>query len=143
MTTIWVSHRMYLGTFDLWCFKDIWGTFGELAMYHEIWISKCYFRCSYYSFPIKHFIEAQTKKLIIILIFFLFKPVFSSAWLCQQSYCHGAGVLSFSLTWDPMGAKISKRYSSSFHPIWAKLYDKLGSHEGIKSYGIYWRSAKI
>ncbi len=24
---------------------------------------------------------------------------------------------SFSLTWDPMGAKISKRYSSSFHPI--------------------------
>ncbi len=24
---------------------------------------------------------------------------------------------SFSLTWDPMGAKISKRYSSIFHPI--------------------------
>ena len=45
---------------------------------------------------------------------------------------------SFSLTWDPMGAKISKRYSSSsFHPIWAKLYDNLGRHEGIKSYGIY------
>ncbi len=39
--------------------------------------------------------------------------------------------------------KISKRYSSSsFHPIWAKLYDKSGSHDGIKSYGIYWRSAK-
>ena len=32
---------------------------------------------------------------------------------------------SFSLTWHPMGAKISKCYSfSSFHPIWAKLYGK-------------------
>ena len=43
-----------------------------------------------------------------------------------------------------MGAKISKRYSpSSFHPIGAKFYDKQGSHEAIKSYGIYWRYAKI
>ncbi len=83
------------------------------------------------------------------------QTIFSSAWLCQQSYCYGAGVrpfqfsnfydfFSFSLTWDPMRAKMSKRYSSSsFHPIWAKLYHKLGSHEGIKSYGRYWRSAKI
>ncbi len=51
---------------------------------------------------------------------------------------------SFSLTWDPMRAKISKRYSTSiFHPIWAKFYHKLGSHEGIEGYGRYWRSAKI
>ncbi len=44
-----------------------------------------------------------------------------------------------------MGTKMSKRYSYSFHPIWAKLYDKLGTctHGGIKSYGIYWQCAKI
>ncbi len=104
--------------------------------------------------------------------------VFSSAWLCQQSYCRGVGVrrpsvvrklrslgvrcidpghilwvapsppylqvilclfvflakisifkflrfcFSFSFIWDPMGANISKRYASSFHPICAKVYEK-------------------
>ncbi len=30
-------------------------------------------------------------------------------------------LFSFSLTWDPIEAKISKRYSYNFHLIWAKL----------------------
>ncbi len=31
-----------------------------------------------------------------------------------------------------MGLEISKHYSSyTFHPNWAKLYDKYGSHRGI------------
>ncbi len=81
--------------------------------------------------------------------------IFSSAWLCQQSYCRGARVrpltqvsqkasysphlqatffsnfslftfFLFSLTWDPMGTKILKRYfSHSFDPISTKLYDKM------------------
>ncbi len=39
---------------------------------------------------------------------------------------------SLSLTCDPMGAKILKRYfSDSFGPISTKLYDKYISHGGI------------
>ncbi len=34
-------------------------------------------------------------------------------------------IFSFSLTWDPMGAKISKRYfSHNFDPISPKRYDR-------------------
>ncbi len=40
--------------------------------------------------------------------------------------------VSFSLTCDPMGAKISKRcFSHNFDPISPKLYDKYNSHGGI------------
>ncbi len=30
-----------------------------------------------------------------------------------------------------MGLEVTKRYAYSFHPIWAKLYDKFGSRKGI------------
>ncbi len=40
--------------------------------------------------------------------------------------------MKFLLTQNHMGLEISKRYASySFHPIWAKLYDKYGNHWGI------------
>ncbi len=48
--------------------------------------------------------------------------------------------VSFSLTWDSMGANISKRYSS-FHPIWANLYENKVVMGEYKVMGI-WRSAK-
>ncbi len=42
---------------------------------------------------------------------------------------------SFSLTWDPMGAKISKRYfSHSYYPISTKLY---GNHGNPGDTGFY------
>ncbi len=38
----------------------------------------------------------------------------------------------FLLTRNHMGLEMTKCYPSySFHPIWAKLYDKYGSHSGI------------
>ncbi len=44
---------------------------------------------------------------------------------------------SFSLTWDPMGAKISKRYSSlSFHSISTKFYCKYVGQEGMGIQGV-------
>ncbi len=45
--------------------------------------------------------------------------------------------VSFSLTLDLTGAKISKRHSYNFHPFWAKLYDIWGSHGRIKSYKFF------
>ncbi len=40
--------------------------------------------------------------------------------------------LAFSLTWDPVGAKISKRnFSHSYHLSSTKPYDKYVSHGGI------------
>ncbi len=43
------------------------------------------------------------------------------------------GTLNFLLAQKRMGLEISKRYSSySFHPIWAKLYDKYGGHGEYK-----------
>ncbi len=45
---------------------------------------------------------------------------------------------SFSLTygtlWEQKKKKKSKLHSYNFHLIWGKLYDKWGSHWGIKSY---------
>ncbi len=39
---------------------------------------------------------------------------------------------------EPYGAGNFKSYSSySFHLIWAKLYDKYGSHRGILSHGYF------
>ncbi len=31
-----------------------------------------------------------------------------------------------------MGLEITKRYSYTFHPLWAKLYDKYGIHREYK-----------
>ena len=40
--------------------------------------------------------------------------------------------LEICVNTEPYGAEISKRYSLySFHPIWAELYVKYGSHRGI------------
>ncbi len=45
--------------------------------------------------------------------------------------------MKFLLTQEYMGLEISKRYSSYiFYPIWAKRYDKYGSHNGMWSYDI-------
>ncbi len=39
--------------------------------------------------------------------------------------------MKFFLIQNHMGLEITKRYSYSIHPIWAKLYNKYGSHRGI------------
>ncbi len=36
-----------------------------------------------------------------------------------------------------MELEITKPHSYTFHPTWAKLYDKYGSHRGIQSYGYF------
>ena len=50
--------------------------------------------------------------------------------------------VSFSLTWDPMGAKVSRRYSYSFHLIWDKLYEVINlsaiCQEKVKNFMALW-----
>ncbi len=43
------------------------------------------------------------------------------------------GTLKFSLTQDHVGLEISKRYSYSFHPKSAKLYEDIDYHGGIQA----------
>ncbi len=68
--------------------------------------------------------------------FMVNKAVMGEYKVMEEKFC---GTLKFLLTQDYMGLEISKRYSSySFYPIWAKLYDKWGSHKGSQ-----WENSKM
>ncbi len=84
---------------------SIYSSFSEIAA----WIQAKYFG----KVPIRHISR------LFFSIFFIFKVV---------------RIFSFWLTWDPMGAKISKSYfSQNFDPISPKLYDKYDGHGGIQA----------
>ncbi len=62
-------------------------------------------------------------------------PYLQTIFFCFQNSQFSKFFFSFSLTWDPMGATISKRYSSyNFHLIWAKLYENKLIMGGIKKF---------